>query len=74
MAHGGFHTRAPIGAAVTGLGQNHSNAGSEPRLQPTPQLTATTDPQPTEQGQRPNLQPHGFYSDPLTTAPGQELL
>ena len=24
--------------------QSHSNAGSEPRLQPTPQLTATPDP------------------------------
>ena len=28
-------------------------------LQPTPQLLATPDPQPTEQGQGSNLQPHG---------------
>ena len=39
--------------------QSHSNAGSEPRLQPTPQLTATPDRQPTEQGQGLNPQPHG---------------
>uniref|UniRef100_A0A8D1AQZ7 Transmembrane protein 230 n=1 Tax=Sus scrofa TaxID=9823 RepID=A0A8D1AQZ7_PIG len=32
-----------IGAVATGLHQSHSNAGSEPRLQPTPQLTATPD-------------------------------
>ena len=30
---------------------NHSNAGSEPRLQPTPQFMATLNPQPNEQGQ-----------------------
>ena len=29
-------------------------------LRPTPQLTATLDPQPTEWGQRPNLYPHGY--------------
>ena len=32
-------------------------------LQPTPQLPATPDPQPTEQGQGSNLQPHGDQSD-----------
>ena len=58
-AYGGSQARGQIGAAATGLRQSHSNAGSEPRLQPTPQLTATPDLQPTEQGQRPNLQPHG---------------
>uniref|UniRef100_A0A8D1INP5 Protein FAM221A n=1 Tax=Sus scrofa TaxID=9823 RepID=A0A8D1INP5_PIG len=35
--------RGPVGAVATGLRQSHSNAGSEPRLQPTPQLTATPD-------------------------------
>ena len=50
-AHGGSQARGPIGAVATGLRQSHSNAGSEPRLQPTPQLTATPDPQPTGQGQ-----------------------
>ena len=43
-AYGGSQARGPIGAVVTGLHQSHSNAGSsEPRLQPTPQLTATPD-------------------------------
>uniref|UniRef100_A0A4X1VD89 COMM domain-containing protein 6 n=1 Tax=Sus scrofa TaxID=9823 RepID=A0A4X1VD89_PIG len=28
-----------IGAVATGLHQSHSNGGSEPHLQPTPQLT-----------------------------------
>ena len=35
---------ARLGAAATGLHHSHSNAGSEPRLQPTPQLAATLDP------------------------------
>ena len=37
-AYGGSQARGLIGAAATGLRQSHSNAGSEPRLQPTPQL------------------------------------
>ena len=40
-AYGGSQARGRIGAA--GLRQSHSNAGSEPCLQPTPQLTATPD-------------------------------
>ena len=40
-AHGGSQARGPIGAVAASLHQSHSNAGSEPRLQPTPQLTAT---------------------------------
>ena len=57
--YGGSQARGLIGAVATGLHQSHSNAGSEPRLQPTPQLTAMPDRQPTEQGQGPNPQPHG---------------
>ena len=34
---------------------------------------ARPDPQPTEQGQGLNPQPHGSQSDSLTTAPRQEL-
>ena len=49
-ADGGSQARGLIGAIAAGLHQSHSNAGSEPRLQPTPQLMATPDPQPTEQG------------------------
>ena len=43
-AYGGSQGRGPIGAVAAGLHQSHSNAGSEPRLQPIPQLTATPDP------------------------------
>jgi len=43
-AYGGSQARGLIGAVATGLHQSHSNAGSEPRLQPTPQLMATPDP------------------------------
>ena len=35
--------RVPIRAVAPGLCQSHSNAGSEPRLRPTPQLMATPD-------------------------------
>ena len=44
VAYGGSQARGRIGAVTTGLHQSHSNKGSEPRLQPTPQLTAMTDP------------------------------
>ena len=58
-AYGGSQARGLIGAVATILCQSHSDTGSEPRLQPTPQLMATPDPQPTEQGQGSNPQPHG---------------
>ena len=58
-AYGGSQARGLIGAVATGLRQSHSNVGSEPSLQPTPQLLATPDPYPTEQGQGSNPQPHG---------------
>ena len=40
-AYGGSQARGPIGAVAASLRQSHSNA--EPRLQPTPQLTAKLD-------------------------------
>ena len=43
-AYGGSKVRGPIGATATGLRHSHSNVGSKPRLQPTPQLMATPDP------------------------------
>ena len=43
-AYGDSHARGLMGAVATGLHQRHSNVGSEPCLQPTPQLTATLDP------------------------------
>ena len=42
-AYGGSQTRGLIGAVATGLDHSHSNAGSEPCLQPTPQLMAMPD-------------------------------
>lgn len=44
MAYRGSQARGPIGAVAASLCQSHRNAGSEPVLQPTPQLTATPDP------------------------------
>ena len=42
--YGGSQARGRIGAAAASLPHSHSNAGSEPRLQPTPQLMAMPDP------------------------------
>ena len=44
VAYGGPQARGPIGAVAASLRYSHSNAGSEPSLQPIPQLTATPDP------------------------------
>ena len=57
VAYGGSQARSPIGAVAAGLRHRHSNVGSELHLQATPQLTATQDPYPTEQGQGSNPQP-----------------
>ena len=62
-AHGGSQVRGPIRAAAASLHHSHSNAGSEPGLQPTPHLTATLDPKPPEWGQGSNSQPRGSSSD-----------
>ena len=43
-AHGGSQTRGQIGASAASLVHSHSNVGSEPHLQPTPQLMTTPDP------------------------------
>ena len=42
-AYGGFQARGRIGAVAADLCHSHSNPRSELRLQPTPQLTATSD-------------------------------
>ena len=41
-------------------GPRLGDAESKLRLRPTPQLRATLDPKPTEQGQELNLHPHGY--------------
>ena len=58
-AYGDSQARGPPGATAAGLHHSHSNIRSKPSLQPTPQLTARPDPQPTERGQGWNWQPHG---------------
>ena len=60
-AYGGSWARSLIGAVAAGL--RHSHVISEPRLWPTPQLTATPHPQPTERGQGSNPKPHGSSLD-----------
>ena len=42
-AYGGSQAKGRIEPAAASLCQSHSNAGSEPHLQPTPQLTAMPD-------------------------------
>ena len=44
MTYGSSQARGLIGAVAADLRQSHRNKGSEPRLQPTPQLTAMPDP------------------------------
>ena len=43
MAYGGSWLDQ-IGATAAGPGHSHSNSGSKPHLQPTPQLTTMPDP------------------------------
>ena len=43
-AYGGSQARGLIRAVAAGLHHGHSNVGSKPCLQPTPQRTATPDP------------------------------
>ena len=52
-----------IWAAAASPRHSHSNARPKPCLQPTPQLRATPDPQPTERSQRANPHSHGHQSD-----------
>ena len=65
MAYGGSQARGPIGATAASLHPSHSDSGSEPCLRPTPQLTATLDPSPTERGRGSNLRLHRYSSDSL---------
>ena len=47
-AYGGSQATGLIGVEAASLHHSHSNTGSKPRLQPTPQLAAIPDLQPTE--------------------------
>ena len=43
VAYGNSQASGRIRAAAAGLHHSHINTGSKPRLQPTPQFTATLD-------------------------------
>ena len=58
--YGSSRARGGIGGTAASLHHNHDNLGSKLCLRPTPQLTATPDPLPTEQGQGSNPHPHGY--------------
>ena len=73
MAYGGSQARSQIGAVAASLRHSRSNARSRPHLQPTSQLTATPDPQPTERGQGSNLRLQDA-SRFVSAEPGWELL
>ena len=72
----GSQARGLIGAGATSPRQSHSNVGSELRLRPTPQLPATLDPQPIEQGQvsNPQLMVPSQSPDPLSRDGTPKLL
>ena len=58
-AYGSSQAKGESELQAAGLHHSHSNAGSKPRLQPTPQLMAMPILNPTEQGQGLNPQPNG---------------
>ena len=43
VAYGSYKARDQTGTAAVGIHHNHSNAGSELHLKPTPQVVATLD-------------------------------
>ena len=53
-AHGSSQARGQVETAVAGLHHSHSNTGSKPCPQSTPQITAMSNLQPTERGQGSN--------------------
>ena len=59
-AYGSSQARGQIRATAASLYLSHNNMGSQPPLQPTPQLMAMPDPRPTVQGQGSNPHTHGY--------------
>ena len=57
-AYGGSQARGPVRAAATGFTRVTTTWDPSCICNLHPQLTAMSDPQPTEQGQGSNLQPH----------------
>ena len=73
MAHGGSQARDPIRAAAANPHHSHSNAGSQPYLQPTLQLT--TMPDPLTYRVRPGIEPTSSWISVgfITAEPQLEL-
>ena len=65
VAYRGSQARGPTRAVVASLHHRHSKEGSKRGLQPTPQLTSTLAPSPTELGHGSNPPPHGYKSGAL---------
>ena len=59
-------SRGQIGELAASLPHNHINARFQLPPWPTPQLMATLNPQPTDQGHGSNLHPYGHYVGFLT--------
>ena len=74
LAYGGSQARSLIGAVASSLRQSHSNARSKLCLQPTSQLKAMPDPEPTERGQGIEPSTSWFPVRFISTAPQWELL
>ena len=72
-AYGNFQARGQIGAAAANLDHSHSNARSEPCLQPTPQLMAMPE---SLSEWRPEIEPEysGILVGFITIEPQWELL
>ena len=68
MAYGSSQAKGRIGATAAGLHHSHSNLGSQLHLQPTHSSWQHWIPDPTEQGQRSNLHPHGYKLDSFCCA------
>ena len=60
---GSSQARDQIRTTTASLRHSQRNTGSQRCLWPTPQLTAMSDPLPTEQSLGSNLHPHGYKSD-----------
>ena len=73
MAHGSAQTRGQIRAVDAGLHHSHSNTGSKPCLQPTPQLMATLIPDPLSKAREQTLASSWILDRLLSTGPQWEL-
>ena len=62
-AYGSSQARGQIGASAASLHRRPGNRESKSHLRPTPHLTKTSAPRPSEQGQESNPHLHGYLSD-----------